>query len=110
MFSVGNQIKLASVNGVSQGDDLEYSITMTSASPNVAIRHGLYATFMPKPINGVNGSGMQVHQSIMASDESENLFYEKGVKYEISDLGMHYLGGLLWRYPWGSSGSSDILT
>ncbi len=38
---------------------------------------------------------MHVHQSIMASDESENLFYEKGVKYEISDLGMHYLGGLL---------------
>ena len=62
---------------------------------NVAIRHGLYATFMPKPINGVNGSGMHVHQSIMASDESENLFYDKGVKYEISDLGMHYLGGLL---------------
>ncbi len=62
---------------------------------NTAQKYGLYATFMPKPINGVNGSGMHIHQSIMAIDEARNMFFEEGKKYEISDLGMHYLGGIL---------------
>ena len=43
---------------------------------------------MPKPVNGVNGSGMHVHQSIMSTGEKENLFYEKRSKYGISDLGI----------------------
>ncbi len=70
---------------------------------NVAQKHGMYATFMPKPINGVNGSGMHVHQSIMNRDESTNLFYDEGQKYGISDLGMHYLGGILSNITQGSA-------
>lgn len=76
---------------------------LKSIIKNVAQKHGLYATFMPKPINGVNGSGMHIHQSIMATDESENLFYDNTQKYELSELGMHYLGGILKNINEGSA-------
>lgn len=68
---------------------------LKSIIKNVAQKHGMYATFMPKPINGVNGSGMHVHQSIMSSGEKENLFYDANARYGLSDLGMNYLGGIL---------------
>ena len=92
--------------------DLRYSQAMVMADrvamlksiiKNVAQKYGLYATFMPKPINGMNGSGMHVHQSIMASDESVNLFYDKDAKHGLSELGMHYLGGILKNINAGSS-------
>ncbi|AKA48396.1 glutamine synthetase [uncultured archaeon] len=70
---------------------------------NVSQKHGMYATFMPKPINGVNGSGMHVHQSIMNSEESTNLFYDEKSKYGISELGLHYLGGILSNISQGSA-------
>jgi glutamine synthetase len=62
---------------------------------NTAQRHGYYATFMPKPINGVNGSGMHVHQSIMSIDEETNFFYDESSKYGLSEMAMHYLAGVL---------------
>ena len=62
---------------------------------NSAQRHGLYATFMPKPINGVNGTGMHVHQSIMSSDEKTNMFFDENGRFELSELADHYLGGIL---------------
>ncbi len=92
--------------------DLRYSRAIVMADrvamlkniiKNVAQKHGMYATFMPKPINGVNGSGMHVHQSIMNMDETSNLFYEEKEKYGISELGMHYLGGILENITQGSA-------
>ena len=68
---------------------------LKSIIKNTAQKHGYYATFMPKPINGVNGSGMHVHQSIMALDESHNYFYDEKAKYGLSEMAMHYLGGIL---------------
>ncbi len=68
-----------------------------------AQRHGFYASFMPKPVNGVNGSGMHVHQSIMSLDESINYFYDSSDKYGISDLGMHYIAGILSNINAGAS-------
>lgn len=68
---------------------------LKSLIKNTAHKYDLYATFMPKPINGVNGSGMHVHQSIMSVDEKINYFYDKSGKYGISDYGLHYLGGVL---------------
>ncbi|MCL4341426.1 MAG: type I glutamate--ammonia ligase [Candidatus Thermoplasmatota archaeon] len=68
---------------------------LKSIIKNLAQKYGLYATFMPKPINGVNGSGMHVHQSIMSTGEKENLFYDENEKYGLSKLGMNYLGGIL---------------
>lgn len=60
---------------------------------NVALRNDLHATFMPKPIFGVNGSGMHTHQSLMA--DGRNAFHDADGPGELSDTCRHYIGGLL---------------
>jgi len=60
---------------------------------NVAQRNGLHATFMPKPIFGVNGSGMHTHQSLVS--QGENVFDDPAGRWQLSDLCLHYIGGLL---------------
>ena len=63
---------------------------------NVARRYGKTATFMPKPIFGDNGSGMHTHQSIWKGEKP--LF--AGDRYGgMSELGMHYIGGILKHAP-----------
>jgi glutamine synthetase len=64
---------------------------------NVARQYGKVATFMPKPIFGDNGSGMHVHQSIF--NEGEPLFYEKGGYGNLSQMALHYIGGILHHAP-----------
>ncbi|HHE47095.1 MAG TPA: glutamine synthetase, partial [Bacteroidetes bacterium] len=54
---------------------------------------GCYATFMPKPIFGVNGSGMHVHQSLFKGEH--NAFFDPQAPYNLSDMARHYLAGLL---------------
>ena len=60
---------------------------------NVANRNGLHATFMPKPVFGINGSGMHTHQSL--NTRGVNLFYDKDSQSQLSDTCLHYIGGLL---------------
>jgi glutamine synthetase len=55
--------------------------------------HGLYATFMPKPVPGVNGTGMHVHQSLFR--DGENVFYNGNDPYQLSSVGRGYIAGLL---------------
>ncbi len=59
----------------------------------IAQKHGLYATFMPKPIYGQNGSGMHVHQSLFKGDK--NAFFNPEDKYHLSDEGKAYIAGIL---------------
>ncbi|RJO64853.1 MAG: glutamine synthetase [Myxococcales bacterium] len=61
----------------------------------VALDYGLHATFMPKPIFGINGSGMHCHQSLFTMDGKKNVFYDPKAVYQISDIGKWYIGGLL---------------
>jgi glutamine synthetase len=61
----------------------------------VAAMQGLYATFMPKPIGGVNGSGMHTHQSLAALDTGENLFASPSDPYSLSDLAKRFIAGQL---------------
>jgi glutamine synthetase len=63
---------------------------------NVARRHGKTVTFMPKPIFGDNGSGMHTHQSIWRGEKP--LFAGDGYG-GMSELGMHYIGGILKHAP-----------
>jgi len=63
----------------------------------VARQHGVYATFMPKPIFGQNGSGMHVHQSLFKG--KKNAFYDPADKYNLSDLAKHYIAGLMRHAP-----------
>jgi glutamine synthetase len=63
----------------------------------VAQKHGVYATFMPKPIFGVNGSGMHVHQSLFKGER--NAFFDKKGEYNLSKIAKYYLAGLLKHGP-----------
>lgn len=59
----------------------------------VARKYGLYATFMPKPLSGINGSGMHLNMSLF--DDKGNTFYDKNGELEISQEAYYFLGGLL---------------
>lgn len=83
--------------------DIEYSEALKSADnvmilkqaiKTVAHNKGLYATFMPKPIFGVNGSGMHTHQSLLDKN-GDNVFYDKNDKYKLSSVAYYFMGGQL---------------
>lgn len=59
----------------------------------VALKHGVYATFMPKPVFGQNGSGMHTHQSLFKGDK--NAFFDARDKYHLSATAKAYIAGLL---------------
>ncbi|MDD4170817.1 MAG: type I glutamate--ammonia ligase [Syntrophomonas sp.] len=63
----------------------------------VAQRHGLHATFMPKPIFGINGSGMHMHISLFKEDQ--NIFYDAGREDGLSDICRHFIAGVLKHAP-----------
>jgi glutamine synthetase len=86
--------------------DLRYTDALTMADnvmtyrlvvKEVAMHHGLYATFMPKPIFGQNGSGMHTHQSLFKG--SKNAFFDAKDKYHLSSIGKAYIAGLLKHAP-----------
>ncbi|GFP35915.1 glutamine synthetase, partial [Candidatus Hakubella thermalkaliphila] len=82
--------------------DLRYTYALTMAVnvmthrivvKEVAQRYGYYATFMPKPIFGVNGSGMHTHQSLFRG--SRNAFFDPNDLYHLSAVGKSYIAGIL---------------
>jgi len=64
---------------------------------SIAQRHGLYATFMPKPIFGINGSGMHTNQSLCTKDG--NAFYDKNGELELSKIAYSYIAGIMEHIP-----------
>ena len=82
--------------------DLKYldALEMADASmlfrymvKKIARMHNLYATFMPKPLNGQNGSGMHVHQSLWIN--GRNVFFDKDSPYHLSLQARQYMAGLM---------------
>ncbi len=69
-------------------------VTFRFVVKKVALMHGLHATFMPKPLAGVNGSGMHVHQSLFTAD-GDNAFFDADGPWQLSTIGRNYIGGLL---------------
>jgi len=63
----------------------------------IAMKHGVYATFMPKPVFGINGSGMHVHQSLFKGNR--NAFFDKKGLYFLSKVGRSFVAGLLKYAP-----------
>src|SRR5437870_11707327 len=59
----------------------------------IAVRHGLVATFMPKPLYGRNGSAMHTHESLFL--KAENAFFDSEGPIQLSEVGRWYIGGLL---------------
>ena len=72
-------------------------LTLKWVTKVVALKHGLHASFMPKPIYGVNGSGMHVHQSLWK--DGQNAFYDANGKFQLSETAYNYMGGLLTYVP-----------
>ncbi|MFA6666462.1 MAG: glutamine synthetase family protein [Armatimonadota bacterium] len=86
--------------------DLKYTDALTMADntmtyrvvvKEVAMKYGVYASFMPKPIFGQNGSGMHTHQSLFKG--SQNAFYNKTDEYRLSQTAKGYIAGLLKHAP-----------
>ncbi|KXK57688.1 MAG: L-glutamine synthetase [Chlorobi bacterium OLB7] len=70
------------------------SVTLRYAFKSIAQRHGLHATFMPKPITGINGSGMHVHQSLFTA-EGKNMMFDADGIYSLSDFAQNFIAGQL---------------
>ncbi len=82
--------------------DLRYTDALTMADnamtyrlvvKEIAMKHGVYATFMPKPIFGQNGSGMHTHQSLFKG--SKNAFFDIKDEFHLSKLAKSYIAGIL---------------
>ncbi len=85
-----HEIDLRYTDALSMADAaMTYRLTVKE----VAMSHGVYATFMPKPVFGENGSGMHVHQSLFKG--SDNAFFDEKDKYFLSGIGKSYIAGLL---------------
>jgi len=72
-------------------------ITYKVVAKKVAADHGVFASFMPKPVFGVNGSGMHVHQSLFKNNR--NAFFDAKDKYLLSDTAKYFTAGLLEHIP-----------
>jgi glutamine synthetase len=86
--------------------DLRYADALTMADSVMTYRltvkeaaqeFGVYATFMPKPVAGVNGSGMHTHQSLFEGDR--NAFYDATDEVHLSKTGRAYIAGILRHAP-----------
>jgi glutamine synthetase len=69
-------------------------LTMKYTVKAIAAQHDLVASFMPKPIFGINGSGMHCHQSLFDA-HGNNLFYDENDKYKLSKVGQGFIAGQL---------------
>lgn len=74
-------------------------ITMTSrlVVKEIAVRNGVYATFMPKPVFEINGSGMHTHMSLYKN--SKNIFFDPDDEYKLSIEAKRFIAGLLRHAP-----------
>ena len=74
-------------------DMADRTMTYRIAVKEVAMTHGYYATFMPKPLFGENGSGMHTHQSLFQG--STNAFFDADDEYHLSDVAKSFIAGQL---------------
>lgn len=61
----------------------------------IAGQQGLYATFLPKPFYGVNGSGLHIHQQLTSLETGKNVFVDERAEYGLSDIGRCFIAGQL---------------
>src|SRR5205807_2858361 len=71
----------------------DHTVTYRLIVKEIAAKNGVYATFMPKPLFGENGSGMHTHQSLF--NEGRNAFYDADDQYFLSPVGKAFIAGQL---------------
>jgi glutamine synthetase len=71
----------------------DHVLTYRLVVKEIAAKHGVYATFMPKPIFGENGSGMHTHQSLFT--DGRNAFFDRDDRWHLSDAGKAFIAGQL---------------
>ena len=105
-MGIGVEYSHHEVAGSQHEIDMRYTDALTMADnvmtyrlvvKQIALNHGYHATFMPKPIFGINGSGMHVHQSLFKG--VKNAFFDKNDKYSLSEEAKYYIAGLLKYAP-----------
>jgi len=89
-----HEIDLRYTDALSMADNV---MTYRLAVKQVAQQHGVYATFMPKPVFGINGSGMHVHMSLFKGNR--NAFFDPKGSYHLSKVGTSFAAGLLKHAP-----------
>ena len=85
-----HEIDLGSDHALATADNIS---TFRFVVKNVAIRNGLHATFMPKPIYGISGSGMHTHISLFSKDS--NVFFDADEPMQLSRTCLNFIGGIL---------------
>jgi glutamine synthetase len=90
-----HEIDLRYTDALSMADHV---MTYRLVAKEIAQSKGLHATFMPKPVYGINGSGMHTHQSLFfakGAKEEKNAFFEKKSQYHLSGIARQFIAGLL---------------
>ncbi|KRM88271.1 type I glutamate--ammonia ligase [Lacticaseibacillus thailandensis] len=85
-----HEVDFKYANALEAADNIQ---TFKLVVKTIARKHGLYATFMPKPLHGINGSGMHMNMSLFRGQE--NAFYDAKGDGQLSDTALHFLAGLL---------------
>jgi glutamine synthetase len=90
-----HEIDFKYADGLTTADNIA---TFRSVVRAVAEMHDLHATFMPKPIAGINGSGMHTHLSLFTEDD-EPAFYDPDDEFQLSETAKQFLAGVLEHAP-----------
>jgi glutamine synthetase len=85
-----HEIDMRFADGLRMADN---AMTYRIAVKEIAMKYGVYATFMPKPLFGENGSGMHVHQSLFTN--GRNAFFDPDDEYHLSSVGKAFIAGQL---------------
>jgi glutamine synthetase len=89
-----NEIDLRYADALTTADNI---MTFRTVIKEVAIEQGVYATFMPKPLQNEPGSGMHMHLSLFEGDT--NAFFDPAAQYQLSAIGRRFIAGLLRHAP-----------
>jgi glutamine synthetase len=87
-----HEIDFKYADGLTSADS---AVTLKQVVKNIANLYRYHATFMPKPMFGMNGSGMHTHMSFADKKTGKNIFYDKKDPYGLSETAYYFMGGLL---------------
>jgi len=105
-MGIGVEYSQHEVAGSQHEIDVRYTDALTMADnvmtyrlvvKQIALAHGVHASFMPKPVFGINGSGMHVHQSLFK--DGHNAFFDRDGEYYLSETARSFIAGLLRHAP-----------